>query len=112
MCSVCPVFAQVVAGFRYGREDLDVLGLNFRRDLIDVRPPPSLKPRARAALKIQLSPCPLTSHSFSGENAGVSSPREHGASAANSASSSAHEEAGTQCLSFHLLGQYLVVDPR
>ncbi len=30
------MFAQVVAGFRYGREDLDVLGLNFRRDLIDV----------------------------------------------------------------------------
>ena len=30
------VFAQVLAGFRYGREDLDVLGLNFRRDLIDV----------------------------------------------------------------------------
>ena len=31
------VFAQVLAGFRYGRDDLDVLGLNFRRDLIDVR---------------------------------------------------------------------------
>ena len=30
------VFAQVVAGFRYGRDDLDVLGLSFRRDLIDV----------------------------------------------------------------------------
>ena len=30
------VFAQVLAGFRYGRDDLDVLGLNFRRDLIDV----------------------------------------------------------------------------
>lgn len=27
----------MLAGFRYGREDLDVLGLNFRRDLIDVR---------------------------------------------------------------------------
>jgi len=35
VCDVA-VFAQVVAGFRYGREDLDVLGLNFRRDLIDV----------------------------------------------------------------------------
>ena len=35
--SFAPVFAQVLAGFRYGREDLDVLGLNFRRDLIDVR---------------------------------------------------------------------------
>lgn len=30
------VFAQVLAGFRYGRDDLDVLGLHFRRDLIDV----------------------------------------------------------------------------
>ena len=26
----------MLAGFRYGRDDLDVLGLNFRRDLIDV----------------------------------------------------------------------------
>ena len=34
--SLIPVFAQVLAGFRYGRDDLDVLGLNFRRDLIDV----------------------------------------------------------------------------
>ncbi len=30
------VFTQVMVGFRYGREDLDVLGLNFRRDLVDV----------------------------------------------------------------------------
>ena len=30
------VFTQVLVGFRYGREDLDVLGLNFRRDLVDV----------------------------------------------------------------------------
>ena len=30
------VFAQVLTGFRYGRDDLDVLGLNFRRDLVDV----------------------------------------------------------------------------
>ena len=35
--SLVLVFAQVLAGFRYGRDDLDVLGLNFRRDLIDVR---------------------------------------------------------------------------
>ncbi len=34
--SLAAVFAQVLAGFRYGRDDLDVLGLNFRRDLIDV----------------------------------------------------------------------------
>ena len=27
------VFAQVFAAFRYGREDLDVLGLSFRKDL-------------------------------------------------------------------------------
>lgn len=34
----CPflVFAQILVGFRYGRDDLDVLGLNFRRDLVDV----------------------------------------------------------------------------
>ena len=31
------VFSQVLVGFRYGREDLDVLGLNCRRDLVDVR---------------------------------------------------------------------------
>ena len=36
MLSPVLVFAQVLAGFRYGRDDLDVLGLNFRRDLIDV----------------------------------------------------------------------------
>ena len=35
--SALAVFSQVLAGFRYGRDDLDVLGLNFRRDLIDVR---------------------------------------------------------------------------
>jgi beta-arrestin len=38
------VFAQILVGFRYGRDDLDVLGLNFRRDLLDERiqvyPPP------------------------------------------------------------------------
>ena len=37
LCPSHTVFAQVMAGFRYGRDDLDVLGLNFRRDLIDVR---------------------------------------------------------------------------
>ena len=30
------VFAQVLVGFRYGRDDLDLLGVNFRRDLVDV----------------------------------------------------------------------------
>lgn len=28
------VTAQLLAAFRYGREDLDVLGLTFRKDLI------------------------------------------------------------------------------
>lgn len=27
------VYAHVLAAFRYGREDLDVLGLTFRKDL-------------------------------------------------------------------------------
>lgn len=27
------VFVQILAAFRYGREDLDVLGLSFRKDL-------------------------------------------------------------------------------
>lgn len=36
--SVSAVFVQVLVGFRYGRDDLDVLGLNnSRRDLVDVR---------------------------------------------------------------------------
>lgn len=30
----CKVFATLIAAFRYGREDLDVLGLTFRKDLI------------------------------------------------------------------------------
>lgn len=37
------VFAHVLAAFRYGREDLDVLGLTFRKDLflasVQVYPP-------------------------------------------------------------------------
>jgi len=37
------VFTQVLAAFRYGREDLDVLGLTFRKDLflssLQVYPP-------------------------------------------------------------------------
>ena len=28
------VYASLLAAFRYGREDLDVLGLTFRKDLI------------------------------------------------------------------------------
>jgi len=40
------VFSHVLAAFRYGREDLDVLGLAFRKDLFlatqQVYPPPSV----------------------------------------------------------------------
>lgn len=39
------VYAHVLAAFRYGREDLDVLGLAFRKDLFlatqQVYPPPA-----------------------------------------------------------------------
>lgn len=36
------VFANVLAAFRYGREDLDVLGLTFRKDLFLVQEQVSL----------------------------------------------------------------------
>lgn len=40
------VFSHVLAAFRYGREDLDVLGLAFRKDLFlatqQVYPPPNV----------------------------------------------------------------------
>lgn len=47
----CPiiqsVFVSLTCAFRYGREDLDVLGLTFRKDLfvanIQVFPPPTLE---------------------------------------------------------------------
>jgi beta-arrestin len=53
------VFAQVLAGFRYGRDDLDVLGLNFRRDLIDERmqvypPPEPSQPQLLTLLQVRL----------------------------------------------------------
>jgi beta-arrestin len=53
------VFAQVLAGFRYGRDDLDVLGLNFRRDLIDERmqvypPPDPSQPQLLTLLQVRL----------------------------------------------------------
>lgn len=42
------VFSHVLAAFRYGREDLDVLGLAFRKDLFlatqQVYPPPNVDP--------------------------------------------------------------------
>ena len=31
---LCVVFVKLVCAFRYGREDLDVLGLKFRKDFI------------------------------------------------------------------------------
>jgi len=41
------VFSHVLAAFRYGREDLDVLGLAFRKDLFlatqQVYPPPTVE---------------------------------------------------------------------
>lgn len=33
VCSVPSVFVTLTCAFRYGREDLDVLGLTFRKDL-------------------------------------------------------------------------------
>jgi len=42
------VYAHVLAAFRYGREDLDVLGLTFRKDLFlatrQIYPPPKDQP--------------------------------------------------------------------
>ena len=31
------VYAEITATFRYGRDDLDVLGINFKKDLYTVR---------------------------------------------------------------------------
>lgn len=49
------VYVQVLAAFRYGREDLDVLGLNFRKDLFIATSlifPPS-KDESRELTKLQ-----------------------------------------------------------
>ncbi|ESN98366.1 hypothetical protein HELRODRAFT_113955 [Helobdella robusta] len=52
------VFAQILAAFRYGREDLDVLGLTFRKDLLlatkQVYPPPHSKPPSLTRLQERL----------------------------------------------------------
>ncbi|XP_065888743.1 beta-arrestin-2-like isoform X2 [Dysidea avara] len=53
------VYAQLLCGFRYGREDLEVFGLNFRRDLVDERmqvfpPTEELKPQLMTLLQIRL----------------------------------------------------------
>ena len=49
------VFAHVLAAFRYGREDLDVLGLTFRKDLylssMQVYPP--LKEHQKPLTRLQ-----------------------------------------------------------
>ncbi|XP_028401727.1 beta-arrestin-1-like [Dendronephthya gigantea] len=52
------VFVHILAAFRYGREDLDVLGLTFRKDLFlaskQVYPPPSEEPVALTRLQERL----------------------------------------------------------
>lgn len=49
---------QVLAAFRYGREDLDVLGLNFRKDLFvatsQIYPPSKEEPRELTKLQERL----------------------------------------------------------
>nr|BAR90777.1 beta arrestin [Idiosepius paradoxus] len=52
------VYAHILAAFRYGREDLDVLGLTFRKDLflssIQVYPPPKEQKRPLTRLQGRL----------------------------------------------------------
>ena len=54
------VYGHVLAAFRYGREDLDVLGLTFRKDLYlasaQIYPPEdnSKKPLSRLQVEYQL----------------------------------------------------------
>ncbi|XP_071492740.1 beta-arrestin-1-like isoform X1 [Diadema antillarum] len=52
------VFAHVLAAFRYGREDLDVLGLTFRKDLylasLQVYPKPTAEQRPLTRLQERL----------------------------------------------------------
>lgn len=47
ICVLPPVFVTLTCAFRYGREDLDVLGLTFRKDLFVANSqvfPPSAEP--------------------------------------------------------------------
>jgi beta-arrestin len=50
------VFGHVLAAFRYGREDLDVLGLTFRKDLYlaaeQIYPPESKNKREPTRLQV------------------------------------------------------------
>lgn len=52
------VYAHILAAFRYGREDLDVLGLTFRKDLflssVQVYPPPKDQERPLTRLQGRL----------------------------------------------------------
>uniref|UniRef100_A0A1A9W2T1 Arrestin C-terminal-like domain-containing protein n=1 Tax=Glossina brevipalpis TaxID=37001 RepID=A0A1A9W2T1_9MUSC len=52
------VFGQVLAAFRYGREDLDVLGLTFRKDLYlaneQIYPPPQTNEKTLTRLQERL----------------------------------------------------------
>ena len=52
------VFTHVLAAFRYGREDLDVLGLTFRKDLflasVQVYPPQKENQRPLTRLQERL----------------------------------------------------------
>ena len=50
------VYAHVLAAFRYGREDLDVLGLTFRKDLFLASQqvyPPSKEAQAKPLSRLQ-----------------------------------------------------------
>lgn len=52
------VFGHVLAAFRYGREDLDVLGLTFRKDLYlaaeQIYPPPEGAASKRPLTRLQV----------------------------------------------------------
>lgn len=53
------MFGHVLAAFRYGREDLDVLGLTFRKDLYlaseQIYPQDGATPNARQLTRLQVS---------------------------------------------------------
>lgn len=50
------VYGHVLAAFRYGREDLDVLGLTFRKDLYLASEQiyPSINPKQRPLTRLQV----------------------------------------------------------